>query len=456
MEKHSMKTLKIGFVAMSGIRVVDQELLKMGLTLPGFVERSKVIASLPSLGLLTLAGMTPDCHVTRYIEMEDLQYSPLTMDEFCAFDLIAISTLSAQVKEAYTLADTLRAGGVRVVMGGLHVTTLPEEAMEHVDSVIVGEGESSWLEVLEDAVAGSLKPMYRSEQEFDLADAPMPAFELLEMDKYNRLTVQTSRGCRHRCEFCAGSVLLTNRYKQKPAAKVLAEIDKICSLWDRPFIEFADDNSFVNKGYWKKLLPELAKRKIRWFTESDIGIADDPELLTLMREAGCVQVLIGLESPNQSSLTGLETKRNWKQGQAPRYMEAIQTIQSNGISVNGCFILGLDGHGAEIFDEVYRFVEESGLHEVQITIQTPFPGTPLFYRLKREGRIIDKKGWDKCTLFDINYLPNKMSIDELSQGFKGLTAKLYSDVCTEQRKSRFRKLLRQVARQKRGRLKLCA
>ena len=110
----------------------------------------------------------------------------------------------------------------------------------------------------------------------------------------------------------------------------------------------------------------------------------------------------------------------------------------------------------EIFDQVYEFVEESGLHEVQITIQTPFPGTPLFQRLEREGRIIDTAGWKKCTLFDINYLPSKMSIDALSKGFKKLTVKLYSDLCTGRRKNRFRKVLRQLAGEKRERLKLCA
>ncbi|MEN8189276.1 MAG: radical SAM protein [Thermodesulfobacteriota bacterium] len=449
MKTTSTKGLRIGFVAMSGIRVVDKELLEMGLTLPGFVERSKVIASLPSLGLLTLAGMTPDCHEVHYFEIDDLQSSPVTMEELSGFDLIAISTLSAQVGEGYRLADSLRELGVSVVMGGLHVSCCVDEAMDHVDSVIVGEGESCWPEVLQDGASGRLKPVYRSSKSFDLADAPMPAFELLDIDKYNRITVQTSRGCSHRCEFCAGSVLLTPQYKQKPMEKVLAEVDKICSIWQRPFIEFADDNSFVNKGYWKELLPELKKRKIRWFTESDISIADDPALLRLMHDAGCVQVLIGLESPSRSALGGLETRQNWKQNQAAHYRQSIETIQSHGISVNGCFILGLDDHGIEAFDEVYRFVEQAGLHEVQITILTPFPGTPFYQRLAREGRLLDDDGWEKCTLFDINYMPKQMTTGELSAGFKQLTTRLYSDFNTAKRRGRFREMVRQLARQKR-------
>ena len=138
--------------------------------------------------------------------------------------------------------------------------------------------------------------------EFDLQDAPMPAFELLDIGRYNRLTVQTSRGCPHRCAFCASSILLTKQYKQKPADRVLAEIDRIKTLWEHPFIEFADDNTFVNKAYWKELLPELKKRNIRWFTETDVSLAQDGELLHLMRESGCAQVLIGFESPTAPAL----------------------------------------------------------------------------------------------------------------------------------------------------------
>jgi radical SAM superfamily enzyme YgiQ (UPF0313 family) len=437
--------MKIGLIAMSGIRVCDEELLRMGLTLPGFVERSKVIASLPSLGLLTLAGMTPSYHEVHYIEISDLKASRSTEETLDDFDLIAISSYSAQIKEAYQLADIIRDKGVPVVMGGLHVTCLPDEAKKHCDTVVIGEGELSWPQLVRDAESGKLKPFYGNrEQEFDLNEAPMPAFEILDIDKYNRLTVQTSRGCSHRCEFCASSILLTKYYKQKPPEKVLAEIDKIRKLWEHPFIEFADDNTFVNKDYWKKVLPDISERKIRWFTETDISIAQDKELLKLMRKSGCAQVLIGFESPSVAALSGIEIKQNWKAKQLPAYKEAIKTIQSHGISVNGCFILGLDEQGPEIFNDVYNFVEDSGLHEVQITIQTAFPGTPLFKRLEEEGRIIEKNAWEKCTLFDINYLPNRMTTDELSAGFKKLGMDLYNEEFTTLRRRHFKEILREI------------
>ncbi len=434
--------MKIALVAMSGIRVCDEELLNMGLTLPGFVERSKIIASLPSLGLLTLAGMTPPHFEVDYIEIEDFRDGNTSAAPAAGYDLVAISSYTAQIHEAYNLADYCRRDGARVVMGGLHVSALPDEAGKHCDSIVVGEGELSWLKLLEDLEKGSIKPAYGSRTgSFDLAEAPLPAFELLDIDRYNRLTIQTSRGCPHKCEFCASSTLLSDRYKQKPAEKILAEIDAILGVWEHPFIELADDNTFIDRRFWKELLPEIAKRKIRWFTETDISMADDPAMLTLARKAGCAQVLIGLESPTEDSLSGVETKSDWKRGRLKEYREAIDRIQSHGISVNGCFIIGLDGHGPEIFDQVYDFVRGSGLHEVQITIQTAFPGTPLYDRLVAEGRMLEPEGWEKCTLFDLNFRPSDMEESELREGFRELGARLYSDKFTTQRQKHFKKQL---------------
>jgi radical SAM superfamily enzyme YgiQ (UPF0313 family) len=151
--------MRIALIALSGIRVADAELLRLGLTLPGFVERSKTIASLPSLGLLTLAGMTPEQHPCTYMEVEDIRALSRLPD---GFDLVAISSYSAQMSEAYALADRYRVLGVPVVMGGLHVTALPEEALQHCDSAVIGEGESVWTEILNDAQAPSLTPAAKS------------------------------------------------------------------------------------------------------------------------------------------------------------------------------------------------------------------------------------------------------------------------------------------------------
>jgi radical SAM superfamily enzyme YgiQ (UPF0313 family) len=219
--------------------------------------------------------------------------------------------------------------------------------------------------------------------------------------------------------------LLTPRYQLKPVAKVIAEIREIKKIWPRPFIEFADDNSFVQREHYKKLLRELAKERLRWFTEADISVAKDDELLGLMRDSGCQQVLIGLESPRRTSLYGIELK-----------------IQSYGITVNGCFILGLDGDTRDVFDDVLHFVRDSGLYEVQVTFMTAFPGTPLYARLKREGRIIRDNAWELCTLFDINFQPKNMSVAELQSGFLKLAKQLYSAEETHERRSKFKQMLK--------------
>ncbi|MFZ1071911.1 MAG: radical SAM protein [Verrucomicrobiia bacterium] len=435
-----MNTKKhIGFIAMSGVRAHNAELTELGLTLPGFVDRNKIIASLPSLGLLTLAGLTPDKFKISYHEIADLKKLPgLPVD----FDLVAISTFTAQLNEAYEVADFFRAKKIPVVMGGITVSSLPEEAGKHCSSIVIGEGEPLWPTVLRDFERGELKPIYAPSKEFDLADAPMPRFDLLDPDKYNRLTVQTSRGCPHRCEFCASSILLTPRYKVKPVEKVIAEIREIKKIWPRPFIEFADDNSFVHREHYKKLLRALAKEKLRWFTEADVRVADDNELLGLMRDSGCQQVLIGLESPRRTSLCGMELKSDWKLRQQDFYREAIAKIQSYGITVNGCFILGLDGDTRDVFDDVLDFVRDSRLYEAQVTFMTAFPGTPLYARLKREDRVIRDRAWELCTLFDINFRPKNMSVADLQNGFLKLVKQLYSAGETHERRGRFKRMLK--------------
>ncbi len=437
-------TMKLGFIAMSGIRAHNPELTKLGLTLPGFVERNKVIASLPSLGLLTLAGLTPEHIEVEYLEVPDeREFTKLPL----GYDAVAISSFSAQIKEAYRLAERFRAVGVKVILGGLHVSAVPEEAEKFSDAIIIGEGEPLWPQVIRDLEAGILKRRYDARPlPFDLTHAPMPRFDLLEPNRYNRYTVQTQRGCPFNCEFCAASVRISPQFKVKPVEKVIAEIRHIKEFWKTPFIEFADDNTFANKKHGRELVRALGAERVRWFTETDISVADDEVLLDMMKESGCAQILIGLESPTKEGIDGLELKANWKRNRLDQYRRTIERIQDRGITVNGCFVLGLDHTDRTSFERVWEFVRSSGLFEVQITVMTAFPGTPLYHRLKSEGRILRDRAWELCTLFDVNFRPERMSVEELEVGFRGLAEKLYSQDFTMERRRRFFKRQRALKR----------
>jgi radical SAM superfamily enzyme YgiQ (UPF0313 family) len=457
--------MKIGLIAIAGVKMQTRKFIELGVTLPQFITRGRVIAQLPSLALLTLAGATPPDVDVVYLEVDDVaafaERPPLD------FDLVALSTYTARAFDAYRVADAYRARGVPVVFGGLHATVLPHEAAAHADAVVVGEGELTWPEVVRDFRRGGragLKPLYREARpgEFNLGHAPMPRFDLLagspaepsrpesdaarrgeihRLGAYNRITVQTTRGCPWDCDFCAASKLYGPRYRLKPVERVLQEVDAVRALWRRPFIEFADDNTFVHKAWSKELLRGLAERDLRYFTETDLSAADDDELLDLLYPSGCRQVLIGLESPRLASLEGMD-RVNWKSRQHVRYAEAIAKIQGRGVSVCGCFIVGLDGDTPSVFDEIREFIDRTRLLEVQITILTPFPGTRLYDRLLREGRLLYPGAWDRCTLFDVNLRPLGMTVEQLEEGVMGLWQDTWNAAAFERRKHYYRELLR--------------
>jgi len=431
--------VKIALIAVSGVRVRNTLLDVNKVTLPGFVHRGKTIASLPSLGLLTLAGLTPAGHDLRYFDMPELDTAVLDGEKF---DLAAISALTAKIDVAYAIADALRARGTKVVIGGLHAKVLPREVAGHADAVAVGEGEDLWPRIVEDAALGTLKRFYVEDAPgtYDLGRSPLPRFDLLDMTRYNRITVQTSRGCPHDCEFCAASKLF-GRYRKKPVELVLRDVDAVRARWARPMLEFADDNTFADPQWGMALLRGLAGRGVRWFTETDSSLGRHPELLDLLAPAGCRQLLIGFESPLAASLKGLDAQ-NWKLRQLDGYRRDIEAIQSRGVSVNGTFIVGLDADTPDVFEEIERFVRESGLAEVQVTALTPFPGTRLHARLAAEGRLITRKYWDRCTLFDATFHPKNMTLAQLEDGMNWLFGKLYNDRAVAARKRRFLAMVR--------------
>lgn len=388
------------------------------MSLPGLTQRGAALAELPALGLLTLAGMTPDDWSVSYHPAsgasEELAETIIAQRP----TLVAISALTASINEAYAFADRLRAAGIAVVMGGLHVTACPDEARRHATAVVVGEGEPVWRELLRDAERGELKPSYRATTRAAV-EWPMPRFDLLGATP-PRFTLQTERGCPLACEFCGASRLLGS-FREKPTARIREELAAIARLSPRPMLELADDNTFVGKRPPEELFAALANVGARYFTEADWRIGTRPDVLQGLAASGCVQVLVGIES-QVFRYPGMGAKdREWHE-----MLAAIEAIQAAGVVVNGCFILGADGETPESIDRLVEFLLESPFAEIQLTLQTPFPGTALYRRLAESGRILPERDWSHYTLFDVTYRPDRMTARELEQGFAHALASLFS------------------------------
>jgi len=430
---------RLGLIAVSGVRIYNDRLTRVGLTLPGFYERAHTIASMPSLGLLTLAAVTPDGFDIDYVESPSFDAQAIAATDY---DIVGISSFTAKCDVMYRIADAYRARGTTVVLGGLHCTLLPEEAAEHADAVVVGEGERQWPRLLEDWRQGRLQKFYRSPgfRDVNLGEVPAPRYDLLDFERYNRIPVQTTRGCPLDCEFCAASKIFGG-FKMKPVDRVVRDIREIKKHARHPFIELADDNTFVSKAWSRDLVRAIGAEEVHWFTETDVSVGDDPELMDLLARSGCRQVLIGFESPSRKSLAAIEA-RDWKARRHDQYRRVIDELQGRGVTVNGCFIVGLDGDTPDIFEEIERFVRSTSLIEVQVTVLTPFPGTALYRRLQSEGRLLRERFWERCTLFDVNYVPRGMTVEELEQGLEHVMTSLYSAAETRRRRLRYVELIR--------------
>lgn len=440
-----MKDRRLLLIAMSGVRIYDDQLRGLGMTLPGFIERGEVIASLPSLGLLTIAGTTPVGWEVVYREIDEMNLDRVHEWADEGWDLVGVSSLTARVNDAYRVIAVFREHGIATVIGGLHASVLPEEASRHADAVVVGEGEFIWGQVVKDVEEGRLGRIYDAKfSQCGLADTPMPRWDLLDIDRYNRFPLQTTRGCPLDCAFCGASRMISD-YKRKPIDRVRQELEAILEIWPGAFIELADDNTFVNKKWGWELAGLFAEYPgVKWFTESDISLGDDADLLERLAVSGCAQVLIGLESVSKDALTESDSK-GWKARRLTGYRNQVGVIQEAGISVNGCFAFGFDGDDLGVFDRTADWIEVSGLSEVQVTILTPFPGTALFERLRQAGRLVAEEFWDQCTLFDVVFEPRGMSRDELRAGFRELVARIYSEESSANRKAMRMSLYRKRA-----------
>lgn len=431
----------VALVPLTGFRLREPQLAELGMSLPGLRRRAQAIGELPALGLLTLAGLTPDSWTTSY--------HPATGDEATLAELVetvmakrprlvALSALTASAPLAYRLAERFRAQGALTVLGGLHATVCAHEAALHCDAVVVGEGEPVWLKVLADAESGVLRPRYEAPRRFSAeasAPWPLPRFELLGKN-VARYTVQTQRGCPLACAFCAASRLL-GPFREKPLAAVCRELQTIAALEARPVIELADDNTFAGPRDPGELLDALRAAGARYFTEADWRLGERHDVLPRLAPSGCVQVLMGLESL-VFRYPGMGAKR----AELARMLDAAVAIQEAGVVVNGCFILGADGETQASIDRLIEFVLASPLAEVQLTLETPFPGTQLYQRLSRAGRLLPDRGWESYTLFDATFRPDRLTVAELEAGFRRAVTAIFSPAASARRAELRRKIWR--------------
>ncbi len=368
-------------------------------------------------GLLVLAALTPSDFEIYYI---DENYETINFQQ--KYDLVGISAMTQQATRAYGIADEFRERGVKVVIGGIHATVLPEEAKEHADAVVIGEAENIWHKLLQDLIVGEIKPFYKSAVPVDLSKSPIPRYDLLRKYDYKMVWVQTSRGCPRDCEFCCASNIYGKQYRHKTVDQVLNEIGIIRNLWNDHIINFTDDNMFVNKEYSYELLKRLGGAGIRWTAQADVSVADDSRFIELICKSGCKLLFIGFETLNKK---GKIDMHGWKQNRIESYPEVIRKIQSRGVGVLGAFIIGLDDDDNSIFDQLSEFIISNRLYASQISVLTPLPGTKLRERLLGERRILSDD-WGKYTFLDVNYLPKLMSTAELQGGLLKIYDNVYS------------------------------
>ena len=405
----------VSLVHLAGFRVREEELAELGMRLPSLSKRGAAIGSLPGLGALTLSGAAPENWQARYHAPERIDEDFVERLFAEGPDLVAVSALTASALEAYRLSAAVRSRGLPVVIGGLHASVLPSEAANHADAVVVGEGEDVWPAVLRDAESGRLAPRYQARRPFDLANAPIPRFELLGARRPARFTLQTQRGCPLACEFCGASRLL-GPFREKPVHRIADELEALRVLDPEPMLELADDNTFAGRRDVRPLLDVLRSSGARWFTEVDWRVGERPELVSVLSESGCVQVLVGIES-----LTSRFAGMGAKAADRSRVLDSVERIQEHGVAVLACFVVGGDADDRRALDELALFLEDAPFADVQLTVLTPFPGTVLHERLQREGRLLERD-WSHYTLFDVTFRPQRMGVEELEAAFRDLVA----------------------------------
>jgi len=376
---------------------------------------SSVLFGYPIITLPHLAALTPKKHFVKIVN-ENYYNIDFSTD----VDLVGITCYTMTAPRVYEIADEFRKRGKKVVLGGYHPTALPDEAKQHADSIVLGEAEATWPELIRDMEKGKLKPFYGPNPDFDMAKIPPIRRELI---MHNPIigAVQSTRGCTNSCEFCAIGSFCQHGVKQRPIKNVIEEIKQ---MPNKMFI-IHDPHLTVNRKYAREFFKELIRQKVHktWVangTSNVLGKVDD-EFLNLARKSGCVEWFIGFESVSQAALNGIKKGLN----KVEDFQKTIKRVHDHGMTIQGGIIFGFDEDTPDIFDTTLEKMHVWELDVVEINILTPYPGTPLFDRLEREGRLLNKD-WSRYNQVDIVFKPKNMSEKELFEGTRRVAKEFYS------------------------------
>ncbi len=369
---------------------------------------------IPQLALQILSALVPK---EDSLEVIDEQLDEVDFNK--EYDLVGISIMTATAKRGYYIARRFREKGSKVVFGGIHASVLPEESIQYGDAVLIGEAEGVWPTIIEDAKNGRLKKFYYAPP-FDLNYAPLPRRDI-GLDRsilgYRWPGIYTTRGCPYRCEFCSVSDIYGSEIRHLPIPLVL---DDIKHSRAKLFL-FLDDNVIADPRYAKSLFQALAPLKIEWGGQSTISIALDKELLKLCHKSGCQGLFIGLESVSRKSMRKFrKTFKTIKETE-----DAVKRVQDAGILFHPSFVFGLDDDTEAVFDDTLKFLYRNRITTATFNILTPYPGTRLYQRLKREDRIITED-WNLYNHSTVVFRPRNMSAQKLAENYFQLKKEFYS------------------------------
>lgn len=377
-------------------------------------SRRRRASSMPKLTLPLLAVYANGLFDVHIIDetVEDIDFN-------IKADLVAITVVTQLAHRAYEIAQEFRRRGTKIVMGGFHVYFFPDEAAEHADSLVIGEAEGVWEQLLLDFLAGKMKRRYQRDTLHSLVGLRKPRIDLVKRGAYYTPNViETARGCPHKCAFCAVTLFWGHRHRFRPVPEV---IDEIRSMPPGAIV-FVDDNIIGSPSRAKELFKAMIPLKRKWSSQADMRLAKDPELLELCAKSGCQWLLMGIESINTQNLEDVgKTRVN----RVEEYEESIRTIQAAGINVLGSFIFGLDHDDKTVFDNTVQFCVDNRMSGANFYIFIPLPFTRLFDKMEKEGRILHHD-WSRYDGNHVVFRPMLMTPNELLEGYIYAYRSLYS------------------------------